>query len=298
MLIDLTWNDVASMAARVSCDIGKLPAYVTSQLKAYPIPRGGVYAAQAIQRHCTIQLVENVDDADIIIDDLIDSGKTRDHYTCKYPVKPFFALLDKPAENISNWVTFPWERMGNEEGPEENIRRIIEFIGDDPTREGLLETPKRVVKSYAELFAGYKYKTMDDIAAVLKVFKDGACEDLVLLKNIEFVSYCEHHLLPFTGVAHIAYLPKGNVIGLSKLARVLDIYARRLQIQERLTQQITQTLDELLKPLGSACVIEAKHTCMCYRGVRKQNSVMVTSSITGEFKAPEVRAEFFSLIKG
>lgn len=177
------------------------------------------------------------------------------------------------------------------------VRELLKFIGEDPDREGLLETPHRVVKSYADLFSGYQYDTDDKIAAVLKVFEDGACDEMVLLKDIEFVSFCEHHLLPFIGKAHIAYLPNGKVVGISKLARILDVYARRLQIQERLTQQVTSALDKYLNPLGSACVVEAHHQCMSCRGVMKQNSVMVTSSLTGQFREPEVRSEFFHLIR-
>lgn len=172
------------------------------------------------------------------------------------------------------------------------IQTLLRWIGEDPDREGLRDTPDRVLKSYRELFAGYKTNPGD----VLKTFEDGACDEMVLLKGIGLFSTCEHHMLPFTGVAHIAYLPKGKVVGISKLARLLEVFARRLQIQERLTQQVTKALDEYLQPLGSACVVEARHSCMSCRGVLKQESVMVTSSLTGEFRKPEVRAEFFALV--
>lgn len=176
---------------------------------------------------------------------------------------------------------------------ESAIETLLRFIGDDPTREGLKETPLRVMKSYQELFSGYA----QDPAAVLKVFEDGACDEMVVLRNMEFFSTCEHHMLPFFGKAHVAYIPNGRVIGISKLARILEIYSRRLQVQERLTEQITKALDEHLKPKGSACVLEARHFCMICRGVQKQNSEMVTSSLTGVFRKPEVRAEFFHLVK-
>ncbi len=131
----------------------------------------------------------------------------------------------------------------------------------------------------------------------MKTFEDGSCDEVVLLKDIEFVSHCEHHMLPFLGKAHIAYIPNGKVLGVSKLARLLEIYSRRLQIQERLCQQITTALDEHLKPLGSACVIEAQHLCMVARGVQKQNSVMVTSSLTGVFRDKgEARSELLDMI--
>ena len=178
-------------------------------------------------------------------------------------------------------------------GLHESIRNLIRFIGDNPDREGLQETPHRVLKSYAELFAGYH----QDPASVLKTFEDGACDEMVVVKDIEFWSCCEHHMLPFFGKAHIAYLPNGKIVGLSKLARLLEVFSRRLQVQERLTTQVTAALDEHLHPLGSACVIEAKHLCMICRGIQKQQSVMITSSLTGEFRNPEVRGEFFHLIK-
>lgn len=177
---------------------------------------------------------------------------------------------------------------------EDAIRLLLRYLGEDPAREGLVETPARVLRAYGELFAGYRQNPAD----VFKVFSDGACDELVLLKDIEFYSTCEHHMLPFTGQAHIAYIPNGKIVGLSKLARLLEIFARRLQVQERLTVQVTQALDAHLKPLGSACVIEATHLCMTCRGVGKQHSRMVTSSLTGEFRNPEVRQEFFNLIRG
>jgi GTP cyclohydrolase I len=182
--------------------------------------------------------------------------------------------------------------------PESEVRdcimKLLWAIGDDPSREGLLETPARVARSFKELFVGYT----QDAADVMKVFEDGACDEMVLLKGIEFCSTCEHHMLPFLGVAHVAYLPNTRIIGISKLARLVEVYSRRLQVQERLTTQVTQALDQHLAPRGSACVIEAQHLCMACRGVRKQSSVMVTSSLTGAFKKAEVRAEFFNLIKG
>ena len=178
------------------------------------------------------------------------------------------------------------------------IEGLLKLIGEDPTREGLLETPLRVLKSFKEIYAGYTF-TEEDVLNTCKSFEDGSCDEMVLLKGIEFQSMCEHHMLPFIGVAHIAYIPNGRVIGVSKMGRILDIYSKRLQIQERLTQQVTSALDKGLQPLGSACVIEAHHQCMSCRGVKKQNSIMVTSSLTGEFKSnPTTRAEFMSLIRG
>lgn len=176
--------------------------------------------------------------------------------------------------------------------PYETIKDILAYIGEDPNREGLKDTPLRVVKSWSELFCGYK----QDPSEVMKTFTDGCCDEMVISKDIEFYSHCEHHMIPFFGKAHIAYIPNGKVIGLSKLARILEIYSRRLQVQERLTTQITAALDEHLKPKGSACVIEAQHLCCMARGVGKQDSKMITSSLTGVFRTLEVRSEFLTLL--
>ncbi len=177
---------------------------------------------------------------------------------------------------------------------ENAIQTLLVYIGEDPNREGLKETPQRIMRSYSELFKGYE----QDVKDVFKVFEDGACDEMAILRNIDFYSTCEHHWLPFFGVAHIAYLPKGKIVGISKLARVLEVYSRRLQVQERLTTQITSALDEHLQPLGSACVLIGKHLCLTCRGVQKQDAEMITSSLTGEFRNPEVRAEFLQLIRG
>lgn len=172
------------------------------------------------------------------------------------------------------------------------IKQIIDAIGDNPNREGLKETPKRVARAYEEMLCGYQQDPSD----VMKMFEDGACDEMVILRDIEFISFCEHHMLPFTGEATIGYVPNGKILGVSKLARLLDIYAKRLQVQERLTVQVTTALDNYLQPLGSACVIRGRHMCMSCRGVKKIGSVMVTSSLTGVFRDnASARAEFMAL---
>lgn len=177
----------------------------------------------------------------------------------------------------------------------EAIQTILEYIGEDPHREGLVETPSRVLKSYSEIFGGYKQTPEQH----LKVFTDGACDEMVLLKDIEFYSVCEHHMQPFFGKAHIAYIPNNRVVGVSKLARILDTFARRLQIQERLTQQVVDALMTHLHPKGAACIIDAKHFCMVCRGVQKQNSSMVTSAMKGVFleHGNLARTELLNLIR-
>jgi GTP cyclohydrolase I len=178
---------------------------------------------------------------------------------------------------------------------ERAVREILVAIGEDPDREGLRKTPNRVARSYAELMAGLR---VDPRVFLRTVFKD-KYNQVVLLRNIPFHSVCEHHLLPFTGHAHVAYLPAGKVLGLSKIARLVDAFARRPQLQERLTDQITDALMEGLQPLGAMCVVEATHNCMTMRGIKKQGSTMVTSAIRGVFQTdPASRAEVLALIHG
>ena len=177
---------------------------------------------------------------------------------------------------------------------EKAVREILIAIGENPDREGLLKTPNRVARAYGELMAGLQ----EDPSRHLKTVFNERYDEVVLLRNIEFHSLCEHHLLPFTGKAHVAYLPDGKVVGLSKLARLVEGFARRLQVQERLTTQIADALMEELAPIGAACVIEASHTCMTMRGVKKHGSVMVTSALRGIFKEnPSSRAEILSLMQ-
>lgn len=265
------------------------------RMKVYAIPNGGLpVGAMFLNYSDHYTLVEDPCDADLFVDDLVDSGSTRDRYMREYPdAVGFLALVDKPQENICSWISFPWERQQKQDGPQDNVRRILQYLGEDCNRDGLLKTPDRVVRSWDELFAGYKRNPGD----VITVFEE-PCDEMVVLRNVEFISCCEHHMLPFHGKAHIAYIPNGKVIGVSKLARILEIYCRRLQVQERICQQVTEALDKYLHPLGAACVLEGVHLCMVARGVSKQSSVMVTSSMTGAFREkPEARNEFLSLIR-
>jgi GTP cyclohydrolase I len=172
--------------------------------------------------------------------------------------------------------------------------QLIASIGEDVTREGLVDTPKRAAAAFRYLNSGYNLS----LEAVLnKAVFEADTEDMVIVKDIELYSLCEHHLLPFIGKCHVAYLPKGKVIGLSKIARIVEMYARRLQIQERLTSQIAVALQAAIQPLGVAVVVEAKHLCMMMRGVEKQNSVMTTSSMLGTFRKDiSTRSEFLNLI--
>jgi GTP cyclohydrolase I len=176
------------------------------------------------------------------------------------------------------------------------VREIIHGIGEDPEREGLLKTPERVAKAYQYLTHGYGLDHRSILESAL--FEEDYSE-MILVKDIEIYSLCEHHMLPFFGKAHIAYIPNGRIVGLSKIPRVVDVFARRLQVQERLTIQIRDAIDEVIGPLGVAVVIEAQHLCMMMRGAEKQNSWTTTSAMSGEFLAnPTTRAEFMRLING
>lgn len=175
----------------------------------------------------------------------------------------------------------------------ENYRSSIELLGEDADREGLLKTPERVAKAMQYLTQGYEM----DAKAILNSAKfQESYSEMVIVKDIELYSMCEHHMLPFFGKAHIAYIPNGYITGLSKLARVVDCFSRRMQVQERLTHQILDALQETLNPLGVAVVIEAKHLCMMMRGVQKQNSTTTTSAFSGQFEKNETRSEFLRLI--
>ncbi len=178
---------------------------------------------------------------------------------------------------------------------EQSFHSLLDAIGEDPQREGLLKTPSRAARAFEFLTAGYR-QTLDDVVNDA-IFHSEASE-IVIVKDIELYSMCEHHLLPFIGKAHVAYIPEGKVIGLSKVARIVDVFARRLQIQENLTMQIADALMKTLHPRGVGVVVEAKHLCMMMRGVEKQNSVMTTSCLLGSFKEDaRTRSEFLALLR-
>jgi GTP cyclohydrolase I len=262
----------------------------------YGVPRGGsVIAAMMPEFSCWP--VDEPGKADFIVDDLIDSGRTMQKFRDKWPEKGFYAPFDKRDERDKDlgWIIFPWEATNPEGDAEDTVARLLQQIGEDPRREGLLETPKRVVRSWKELFGGYALKPED----VLKTqFQKDGYDQMVILRDIEFHSFCEHHMLPFSGTAAVAYIPEQKVVGLSKLARLVDLYAKRLQIQERLTQQVANTLQNVIRPKGTGVIMQAKHHCMLCRGVGKQHSSMITSALTGVFKEPAVRQEFLQLARG
>ncbi len=187
------------------------------------------------------------------------------------------------------------EGMPSQEEAEAAIRTLLRLAGDDPEREGLRDTPKRVVRSYKELFGGYQ---IDPVSLLERTFEEvQGYDEVVLLRDIRLESYCEHHMVPIIGRCHIGYLPNSRVVGISKLARVVDAFSKRLQIQERLTAQIADTINDVLQPRGVAVVIEAGHQCMTTRGVHKPGVSMVTSRMLGAFRDdPNTRREFLDLI--
>jgi GTP cyclohydrolase I len=177
------------------------------------------------------------------------------------------------------------------------VRVLLRWTGDNPDREGLIDTPKRVAKAYREMFGGYDMNPADELG---RTFEEVAgYDDLVVVKDIEFHSHCEHHMVPIIGKAHVGYLPDGKVVGLSKIIRVVDIFAHRLQTQEAMTAQIAGTIQDVLNPRGVAVILEAEHMCIAMRGIRKQGSTTLTSTFTGVFKDnPEEQARFISMVRG
>ena len=262
----------------------------------YGVPRGGIAPAYMLAGLIGGRVTNTPMDADYIIDDLIDSGKTRDRYRVCYPTTPFICLFEKtdPME----WFVFPWEvtEQGQDVSAEDIFTRFLEFVGEDPNREGLVETPKRMAKAWKFWTSGYE----QDPDSVFKEFTDGGehYDEMVLLDPIPFFSHCEHHMAAIFGEVHIAYIPDKKIAGLSKFARLVDIFARRLQVQERITFQIADAIEKNLQPLGVAVFIKATHFCIASRGVQKVGTSAKTSALRGSFKEkPDARAEFFSLLK-
>ncbi len=302
---DKVWYSVSEFYA----DVTTLAESIRSDARfddlesIYGIPQGGSLLAFELSDRLNLNLLAKYDVIDsrktLIVDDLVDSGKTMGHFNIRFMtavlhrktwsrVVPDFIAND----NCEDWIVYWWEGT-QEKSIEDSVIRQLEYIGEEFDREGLVETPKRVVKSWDKIYGGYKL----DPRKLMKTFESDGYDQMVLLKDIEFYSTCEHHMLPFFGKAHIAYIPDHRVIGISKLARLLEVFTRRLQIQERIGEQVTSTIDEELSPFGSACILEAQHFCMTSRGVEKQHSKMVTSSLTGVFRKQEVRQELMSLIK-
>jgi len=261
--------------------------------KVYGIPKNGLI----LGLKAGLNLVESPIQAEIVLDDLSDSGKTLKPYIANKRIVVLYVKSHTPdkdkieyMEEKDGWISFDWEKENDEE---DLVVRMLEKIGEDPTREGLLETPKRVLKANKAIFSGYTDKPN------LTVFKnESEIDQIVGLSNIEYYSTCEHHMLPFFGKCHVYYIPSDKIVGISKLARIVDLFSRRLQNQERLAKQIADKIEEVLKPKGVAVVMEGQHMCMMARGVAKQHATMKTSELRGVFRdKPEARQELFNLIQ-
>lgn len=269
-------------------------------MKCYPIPRGGIPAAYAIysREDCPFTIVSTPEEADFFIDDVIDSGETMRRYCDEFPGKGFFALIDKlNGESAGEWLVFPWEVTddGKDESATDIVVRLLQYIGENPERGGLLDTPQRVLKAWKHWCGGYDI----DPATLLKTFEDGAenCDEMIV-RRVPFYSHCEHHMAAIIGVAIVAYIPNKKIVGLSKIDRVVDAFARRLQVQERLTNQIAEAIQEHLQPKGVGVWVNARHLCIESRGVRNQDSVTDTLALRGAFKNDEkTRQEFLAVAR-
>jgi GTP cyclohydrolase I len=268
----ITWEEVRSAV------LAKRPKM--EGMRVYGVPRGGCAIAPLFGIP-----VDSPDEADLIVDDLIDSGATRDRFAASHPCTPFLALFERRSGDA--WLAFPWEE--NESPAADAVVRLIEYLGDDPQRPGLIDTPDRVLRALKELTSG-NGESPENILA--RRFAE-PCDEMVVVRGIEFWSLCEHHLLPFRGEATVGYLPNREVVGLSKLARLVQCFARRLQVQERMTTQIAQALFSVSK-LGAGCIIRATHTCMAMRGARA-TAPMVTSALYGSMREGAAREEFLRL---
>lgn len=268
----LTYNDVYEKCKSIK---------IKTNSKIFGIPKGGLVPASIIANLNKSVLVDSPDESDYIVDDLIDSGKTKERYD-KYK-KQFIALYDKPKE----WIIFPWEI--NEAPAEDSIIRLLQAIGENPKREGLLDTPTRHLKYLKEFLNPPQFN--------LTTFSKENYDEMIIVKDIEFYSLCEHHILPFFGKGTIAYIPNENILGLSKLPRVLEMFSRRLQNQERITKQVCEYIQDKINPKGVAVSLTARHLCMEMRGVKKQANT-TTNKLIGVFKEDfKCRQEFFNILK-
>ena len=272
----ITWDEIFIRAIKIK---NKYP-----NANFWGVPRGGQVVAGIIGN-----AVDNIQDCNVIVDDLIDSGSTKERY--KNFNKPFEVLINKKKEFTNEWIVFPWEvKEEGEETVEDNVKRLLQYFGEDVNREGLRDTPKRYVKFFKEFLNPPKWNCT--------TFKGEGYDEMIVQTNIPFHSLCEHHIAPFFGEGHIAYIPNERIVGLSKLARTLETYSRRLQNQERITTQVAEFLWKELQPKAVAVVLKAKHMCMEMRGVKKHDTNTTTSKMMGSFKEDyKARTEFLNLIK-
>ena len=276
-IIELTWEDIMARIEYV-----KKKNKIKPNTKIYGVPKNGMI----ITSFFGCVSVYDPEKADFIIDDIIDSGKTKKKYKKLYPKKKFIALFEKDKKNT--WINFPYEK-NTKEDHQDLVVRLLQVIGEDPTREGLQDTPRRFIDAFHE------FLSPPDFA--MTTFDVENTDEMIVQLDIPFYSFCEHHLLPFFGKGYIAYVPEKKIVGLSKLARSLEMFSRRLQNQERITNQVAEFLQKGLNPKGVAVVLKARHMCMEMRGVKTSDTHTITSKLLGSFKSDErTRAEFLNLI--
>jgi GTP cyclohydrolase I len=278
-IVELTWEDVLSRI-----DIVKKKYRIDSKTKIYGVPRNGMILAGFF----ACKNVTTPEDADIILDDIIDSGQTRKKYKKLYPRKKFITLFEKDKD--TKWVHFPFEKHIDEDR-EDTVVRFLEIIGEDPHREGLRKTPRRYLDTFTEFLNPPEFD--------MTTFSAEETDEMIVQLDIPFYSFCEHHLLPFFGKGYIAYIPDKKIVGLSKLARTLEAFSRKLQNQERITNEVAEYLQSHLEAKGVAVVLKARHLCMEMRGVKAADANTITSKLLGYFRTDErTRAEFLNLIGG
>jgi len=294
-MLEMNWE---FFAERVTSVFGLAGLRVGPSWKVWGVPRGGIHVAQEMAHRLGCEIVEDPEHATIIVDDIVDSGATRDRYREEFPSTQFVGVIDKTLDPTwaDIWVVFPWELHDQmDDRPEEHYRRFIQSMGGlGLSPDNLLETPRRVVKAFQELTQGIDQSPSDILS---KRFGVDGLDEMVIVQDIPFSSLCEHHLLPFTGTATVAYIAKDFAVGLSKIPRLVACYSQRLQMQERLAQQIAGALMGELETAGAACLIRASHSCMGMRGIRSGGQ-MIASSLLGVFRDdPTARAEFLALAR-
>lgn len=302
----VTWKELDTRTFGLARELAqaKSPKFVKARkghavIELYGIPTGGSVIAAMVAGHLRdmgreVDILETPIPGAWILDDICDSGSTLKPYKnyrtavvhCR---TKSLAIPTIHIEAVDEWIIYPYE---HQVAGSEIVTRMIQLIGDDPTREGLIDTPARVLKAWEEVFVGYR-----GIEPKVTTFDSEGADQLITLRDIEFVSFCEHHILPFFGKAHVGYIPNGKILGLSKLARLVEYKSRRLQVQERLTEEIAKAIEETVAPKGVAVVLEAVHFCMIARGVKKAGQTMGTSVMRGVFRDKvEARDEFLTLI--
>jgi GTP cyclohydrolase I len=256
----------------------------------WPLTRNAMVAAYILQQFTDIRIVDDQDEADFYLG--VECSVTPDPTVMGKPYRTFFGPFEMRKHGCDGFI-LPWQTAENAEGL---VAQQLKALGDDPEREGLRETPSRVVKAWNEWFGGYKKDPKD----VFKTFGDGGenYDEMVTVRDIPFYSHCEHHMAPFFGTVTIAYIPNKKIIGLSKLVRLVEVFARRLQVQERITTQIVEAMVEHLAPLGVGVAITARHMCMESRGIKKQGTTTLTTALRGAIRDdPAVKAEFMRMVK-